>query len=63
MGKKYLYVSKFCLTRLHGSSGSCETFGNSCLAYSPEFELKNVEVRNFLFQLHIDKVLNRGQSP
>ncbi|OEL29503.1 hypothetical protein BAE44_0009478 [Dichanthelium oligosanthes] len=41
---------------LHGSSGSCETFGNSCLAYSPEFELKNVEVRYFfllLFQLHI----------
>ncbi|CAD6225884.1 unnamed protein product [Miscanthus lutarioriparius] len=28
---------------LHGSSGSCETFGNSCLAHSPEFELKNVE--------------------
>jgi hypothetical protein len=27
------------------------------LAYSPEFELKNVEVRLFfLFQLHIDKV-------
>ncbi|KAF8692736.1 hypothetical protein HU200_039434 [Digitaria exilis] len=33
---------------LHGTSGSCETFGNSCLAYSPEFELKNVEVRYFL---------------
>ncbi|TVU39503.1 hypothetical protein EJB05_12926, partial [Eragrostis curvula] len=28
---------------LHGSSGSCETFGNSCLAHSPEFELRNVE--------------------
>ncbi|WVZ62917.1 hypothetical protein U9M48_012608 [Paspalum notatum var. saurae] len=28
---------------LRGSSGSCDTFGNSCLAYSPEFELKNVE--------------------
>lgn len=32
---------------LHGSSGSCETFGNSCLAYSPEFELKNVELWGF----------------
>lgn len=32
---------------LHGSSGSCATFGNSCLAYSPEFELKNVELWGF----------------
>ncbi|KAJ1288438.1 hypothetical protein BS78_02G088800 [Paspalum vaginatum] len=32
---------------LHGSSGSCDTFGNSCLAYSPEFELKNVELWGF----------------
>ncbi|KAK3126910.1 hypothetical protein QOZ80_7AG0565040 [Eleusine coracana subsp. coracana] len=32
---------------LHGSSGSCETFGNSCLAHSPEFELKNVELWSF----------------
>ncbi|KAL6639142.1 hypothetical protein ACP70R_022872 [Stipagrostis hirtigluma subsp. patula] len=32
---------------LHGSSGSCETFGNSCLAHSPEFELKNVELWGF----------------
>jgi hypothetical protein len=30
---------------LHGTSGSCQTFGNSCLAHSPDFELKNVEVR------------------
>lgn len=29
---------------LTGSSGPCETFGNSCLAHDPEFELKNVEV-------------------
>nr|DAD36873.1 TPA_asm: hypothetical protein HUJ06_007514 [Nelumbo nucifera] len=29
---------------LHGTSGPCETFGNLCLAHSPEFELKNVEV-------------------
>ncbi|OVA02322.1 TLDc [Macleaya cordata] len=29
---------------LRGTSGPCETFGNLCLANSPEFELKNVEV-------------------
>ncbi|KAF8401979.1 hypothetical protein HHK36_012930 [Tetracentron sinense] len=29
---------------LRGTSGPCETFGNLCLAHSPEFELKNVEV-------------------
>ncbi|KAF3457836.1 hypothetical protein FNV43_RR02496 [Rhamnella rubrinervis] len=28
---------------LNGTSGPCETFGNMCLAHSPEFELKNVE--------------------
>ncbi|KAG8099944.1 hypothetical protein GUJ93_ZPchr0013g37433 [Zizania palustris] len=33
--------------RLHGTSGSCETFGNSCLAHSPDFELKNVELWGF----------------
>ncbi|XP_062190212.1 uncharacterized protein LOC133893249 isoform X2 [Phragmites australis] len=27
--------------------GPCETFGNSCLAHSPEFELKNVELWGF----------------
>ncbi|KAM0949367.1 putative TLDc domain-containing protein [Dioscorea sansibarensis] len=32
---------------LHGSSGLCETFGNLCLAHSPEFELKNVELWGF----------------
>uniref|UniRef100_A0A0D9WYA5 TLDc domain-containing protein n=1 Tax=Leersia perrieri TaxID=77586 RepID=A0A0D9WYA5_9ORYZ len=32
---------------LHGTSGSCETFGNSCLAHSPDFELKNVELWGF----------------
>ncbi|KAI4373876.1 hypothetical protein MLD38_011940 [Melastoma candidum] len=29
--------------RLSGTSGLCETFGNSCLAHSMDFELKNVE--------------------
>ncbi|KAK9146230.1 hypothetical protein Sjap_006133 [Stephania japonica] len=29
---------------LHGTSGPCDTFGNECLAHSPEFELKNVEL-------------------
>lgn len=29
---------------LHGTSGPCETFGSLCLAHTPEFELKNVEV-------------------
>ncbi|OIW13131.1 hypothetical protein TanjilG_32112 [Lupinus angustifolius] len=28
---------------LTGTSGPCDTFGNKCLAHSPEFELKNVE--------------------
>ncbi|XP_064965584.1 uncharacterized protein LOC135612810 [Musa acuminata AAA Group] len=32
---------------LHGISGPCETFGNLCLAHSPEFELKNVELWGF----------------
>ncbi|XP_020093347.1 oxidation resistance protein 1 [Ananas comosus] len=32
---------------LNGSSGPCETFGNLCLAHSPEFELKNVELWGF----------------
>ncbi|XP_042493583.1 oxidation resistance protein 1 isoform X2 [Macadamia integrifolia] len=32
---------------LRGTSGPCETFGNVCLARSPEFELKNVELWGF----------------
>lgn len=32
---------------LSGTSGPCETFGNLCLAYSPEFSLKNVELWGF----------------
>ncbi|KAI6693679.1 hypothetical protein NL676_021389 [Syzygium grande] len=32
---------------LSGTSGPCETFGNSCLAHNPEFELKNVELWGF----------------
>ncbi|GAB2217786.1 hypothetical protein Droror1_Dr00000998 [Drosera rotundifolia] len=32
---------------LSGSSGSCETFGNECLAHDQEFELKNVELWGF----------------
>ncbi|XP_042376416.1 oxidation resistance protein 1-like isoform X2 [Zingiber officinale] len=32
---------------LRGSSGPCETFGNSCLAHNSEFELKNVELWGF----------------
>ncbi|KAF5752420.1 oxidation resistance protein 1 [Tripterygium wilfordii] len=32
---------------LSGTSGPCETFGNLCLAHSPEFELKNVELWGF----------------
>ncbi|XP_023527206.1 TLD domain-containing protein 2-like [Cucurbita pepo subsp. pepo] len=32
---------------LNGTSGPCETFGNSCLAHSQEFELKNVELWGF----------------
>ncbi|XP_021730302.1 oxidation resistance protein 1-like [Chenopodium quinoa] len=33
---------------LAGSSGPCQTFGNSCLAHDPEFELKNVELWGFI---------------
>ncbi|KAG5127773.1 hypothetical protein JHK82_028608 [Glycine max] len=29
---------------LSGTSGPSDTFGNKCLAHSPEFELKNVEL-------------------
>lgn len=32
---------------LAGSSGPCQTFGNSCLAHDPDFELKNVELWAF----------------
>lgn len=32
---------------LTGSSGPCETFGSSCLAHDPEFELQNVELWGF----------------
>eukprot|EP01018_Ginkgo_biloba_P030509 Gb_21407 [translate_table: standard] len=32
---------------LNGTSGPCETFGNLCLAHSPEFPLKNVELWGF----------------
>ncbi|KAL3620650.1 hypothetical protein CASFOL_036134 [Castilleja foliolosa] len=32
---------------LCGTSGPCETFGNSCLAHDQEFELKNVELWGF----------------
>lgn len=41
--------SALCLNEdlLSGKSGPCETFGNLCLAHSPEFELKNVEVWGF----------------
>lgn len=40
----------FCLDEdlLHGTSGPCDTFGNLCLAHSPEFELKNVELWGFM---------------
>ncbi|KAI4373875.1 hypothetical protein MLD38_011940 [Melastoma candidum] len=33
---------------LSGTSGLCETFGNSCLAHSMDFELKNVELWGFI---------------
>ncbi|XP_061356795.1 uncharacterized protein LOC133301190 [Gastrolobium bilobum] len=32
---------------LTGTSGPCDTFGNLCLAHSPEFELKHVELWGF----------------
>ncbi|XP_061355389.1 uncharacterized protein LOC133299912 [Gastrolobium bilobum] len=32
---------------LTGTSGPCDTFGSLCLAHSPEFELKNVELWGF----------------
>ncbi|KAL9225158.1 hypothetical protein vseg_001111 [Gypsophila vaccaria] len=32
---------------LTGRSGPCDTFGNSCLAFDSEFELKNVELWGF----------------
>ncbi|MED6223531.1 hypothetical protein PIB30_074792 [Stylosanthes scabra] len=32
---------------LTGTSGTCDTFGNKCLAHSPEFELKGVELWGF----------------
>ncbi|RYR38071.1 hypothetical protein Ahy_A09g043020 isoform A [Arachis hypogaea] len=32
---------------LTGTSGTCDTFGNKCLAHNPEFELKDVELWGF----------------
>ncbi|KAG9445747.1 hypothetical protein H6P81_011875 [Aristolochia fimbriata] len=32
---------------LRGTSGPCDTFGNLCLAHSPEFDLRNVELWGF----------------
>ncbi|KAL6546042.1 hypothetical protein OROGR_009916 [Orobanche gracilis] len=40
---------------LSGTSGPCETFGNSCLAHDHEFELKNVELWGFT---HASQYLN-----
>ncbi|KAL6497769.1 hypothetical protein OROHE_027008 [Orobanche hederae] len=40
---------------LSGTSGPCETFGNSCLAHDQEFELKNVELWGFT---HASQYLN-----
>ncbi|XP_057826576.2 uncharacterized protein LOC131038229 isoform X1 [Cryptomeria japonica] len=34
---------------LRGSSGYCETFGNSCLARTEDFELKDVELWGFAY--------------
>jgi len=34
---------------LHGSSSSSETFGNSCLAHTEDFELKDVELWGFAY--------------
>ncbi|KAK4266210.1 hypothetical protein QN277_027165 [Acacia crassicarpa] len=42
---------------LTGSSGPCDTFGNSCLAHSAEFELKNVEFWGFT---HTSPYLTQG---
>lgn len=36
---------------LTGTSGPCDTFGNQCLAHSPEFELKNIELWGFTHAL------------
>lgn len=38
---------------LTGTSGPCDTFGNLCLAHSPEFELKNVELWGFTHASHL----------
>lgn len=34
---------------LHGSSSSSQTFGNSCLAHTEDFELKDVELWGFVY--------------
>ncbi|KAK7344576.1 hypothetical protein VNO77_14341 [Canavalia gladiata] len=45
-GSFALYLNEDLLT---GSSGRSDTFGNLCLAHSPEFELKNVELWGFTY--------------
>ena len=45
-------ISKF-YTRLNGSSSFSETYGNPCLAFSEDFEVKEIEVSNALLSLSL----------
>ncbi|XP_074579857.1 uncharacterized protein LOC141836297 [Curcuma longa] len=43
---------------LNGSSSSSDTFGNSCLAHSEEFEVKEIELWGFAYASKYDEMLD-----
>ncbi|KAJ0975033.1 hypothetical protein J5N97_016998 [Dioscorea zingiberensis] len=50
---------------LNGSSSASETFGNSCLAHSQDFEVKEVELWGFVYASKYDETLalSRTEKP
>ncbi|XP_042377103.1 TLD domain-containing protein 2-like [Zingiber officinale] len=50
---------------LNGSSSSSDTFGNSCLAHSEEFEVKEIELWGFAYASKYDEMLDlcRTEKP
>ncbi|WJX53495.1 hypothetical protein P8452_39480 [Trifolium repens] len=50
---------------LNGSSSVSETYGNPCLAHSPEFQVKEVELWGFVFPSKYEEImkLSRTETP
>ncbi|XP_022550071.2 oxidation resistance protein 1-like [Brassica napus] len=47
---------------LHGSSACSETYGNSCLANSQDFDVKEVELWGFVYGSKYDEVLSLSRK-